>query len=703
MATPVQPEVTATQVFESSDSILAGSYVQDKYNESKNARDSFESRWTDYFNQFRGRYSHEEQVMLTRIREKNPYASEAFIKITKTKALAAYGSIIEVLTAGNEFPISVEETTEPEGIAKKIHLDQENTSETASTIEELASSIGYAGDGRAQLPPGTSTTGVLGGLGSKLSNLFKGGSFAQGEAPTPDVPEISPAKIASDRMNEVLQSQLMENEVVSEIEKCVWEMCVLGTGIIKGPFTKKELIPHWTYEEGSDKPVFSPIEKILPVFKAPSIWSIFPDPYATSITNCDYIVERHKMTKAQLSKLKTQPGFNADVITVALRQNANALEEFWETNLRDNDDVGPNTRYEVLELWGKVTVGEAKQFGIEGIPKNLDDSEYVDVQIWAVHGMAIRKELNPFIPERLPYFIIPYEVQPYQLWGQGIPENMEDAQRMINVHTRAAQDNLRLAGSVMLEVNEAQLVPGQDNTIYAGKIWRRQGGAPGQSIYSINVNNTAANHFQMIQQANQMADQTTVPSVLHGQTGVTGVGRTATSLSMIMNGGNLAIRTVIKNLDRDLLKPLGNALFQWNMQFNMDTPEIRGDLRIIAKGASALSQREVQSQRLLTFIQIMSNPALAPYANLQYLIKELARSLEINPNEAVNDVDMIKTFLSIQGANNGNPQATGVPAEGQPNPQGPGGPQGAAPPPPQGNPGGSTGGDIGLPIGPGQG
>ena len=42
------------------------------------------------------------------------------------------------------------------------------------------------------------------------------------------------------------------------------------------------------------------------------------------------------------------------------------------------------------------------------------------------------------------------------------------------------------------------------------------------------------------------------------------------------------------------------------MQFNEDVPEIKGDLAIKARGTSSLMQKEVRSQRLMTFMQTCS-------------------------------------------------------------------------------------------------
>ena len=48
--------------------------------------------------------------------------SKVFIKITKTKVLAAYGQIVDILFANKKFPIVVEPTPMPEGIEEFAHM-----------------------------------------------------------------------------------------------------------------------------------------------------------------------------------------------------------------------------------------------------------------------------------------------------------------------------------------------------------------------------------------------------------------------------------------------------------------------------------------------------------------------------------------------------------------------------------------------------
>ena len=204
---------------------------------------------------------------------------------------------------------------------------------------------------------------------------------------------------------------------------------------------------------------------------------------------------------------------------------------------------------------------------------------------------------------------------------------------------RMAVDNAVLSGNLLIEVDETNLVPGQDMSVYPGKVFRRQGGAPGQAIFGTKFPNVSNENLQLFDKARQLADESTgLASFSHGQTGVTGIGRTASGISMLMSAASGNIKTVIKNIDDYLLRPLGEGFFQFNMQFDFD-PEIKGDLEIKARGTESLMANEVRSQRLMQFLSVSANPALAPFAKFQYIIREIAKSMDLDPDKVTNNMD----------------------------------------------------------------
>jgi hypothetical protein len=105
-----------------------------------------------------------------------------------------------------------------------------------------------------------------------------------------------------------------------------------------------------------------------------------------------------------------------------------------------------------------------------------------------------------------------------------------------------------------------------------------------------------------------------------------------------MGAAQGSTKTVIKNVDDYLLRPLGEGLFRFNMQFDFD-PEIKGDLEVKARGTESLMATEVRSQRLMQFLQVASSPALAPFAKFQYIIREIANSMGLDPDKVTNNMD----------------------------------------------------------------
>ena len=381
------------------------------------------------------------------------------------------------------------------------------------------------------------------------------------------------------------------------------------------------------------------------------------------------------MNRSQLRNLMNMPMFDVNAIREVLSGGGNYVDKYFESVIKDDDQQmrSSSERFEVLEYWGCIDASILDQIGIDN--PEADPLGQVQANIWVCGGQVLRAVINPFIPMRIPFQIFPYEISPYQIWGIGIPENMEDAQMLMNGHVRMAIDNLSLAGNLVFDVDETSLVPGQNYEIFPGKVFRRQSGVTGTAINGIKFPNTAGENIQMYDKARQLADEETgIPSIMHGQTGVTGTGRTAAGLSMLLGSAGLSIKTVIKNLDDHLLKPMGEAFFQWNMQFNKDNPEIIGDLEIKPKGVSSVMQKEVRSQRLTALLQTVSNPMLAPFIKIPNLIRELAISQDIDPDSLVNDMNQAQIYAEmLKGMQNAQPEQQ--PESGNPQAIGPNGQQ----------------------------
>jgi len=653
-------------------------YIRNRFQQTETSRLYDEKRWLKAYRNYRGLYGPE---MAFRSNEK----SKVFVKITKTKVLASFGQIIEVLFAQGKFPLGVSPTSVPENIAEKAHLNPKQQQQQQP--QQQPDPYGFNGDG-ANIPPGATVNDLMKNLNQEYENL----GFEEGPSST-GTPQIEPARMAAEQMQKLIHDQLEESKAITIMRHIFFEMALLGTGILKGPFTdSKEYNLFSTAEddEGNVQRIHATKVKAVPSIEAISCWDFYPDPNATNINDCDYVIQRHSYNKAQFENLGKKPMFNSEAIQECLEMGPNYQTKGFESSLYDRENITNiyKNRFEILEYWGTIDKKTADECGLV----YNTNSDVIHINAWICGNKVLRLIENPFTPVRLPYLVCPYELNPYQFFGIGIPENMEDSQQVMNGHARMAIDNLALAGNLVFDVDETMLVPGQDMKVFPGKIFRRQSGQPGAAIHGLKFPNTAYENLQMFDKFRQLADEATgIPSYSHGATGVQSTTRTAAGMSMLMGAAALSIKTVIKNIDDYLLKPLGESLFHWNMQFNDDSPHIIGDLEIKAQGTASLMQKEVRSQRLMTFMQTASNPALAPFVRWHTCLKEIAKSLDIDPDQLINDPDKAAIYAQIMGMANGNQNNTAATGRqdqmGQTSPV----PPGASPTDPTGAGGGNIG------------
>jgi hypothetical protein len=672
--------------------------IKGRYAQAENARDIVEKRWIRAYENYRGLYA-------KNVKFRESEKSRIFVKITKTKVLAAFGQLVDVIFGTGKFPIGISETKIPEGETDFAHLDTSNPIPNIETTQgEIPDDIGnridnpydvgYEGDGKVLKPGATFYNGVF--EDSLEDQAKEAGILADGVSYNPQELELSPAQRAARRMEKLIHDQIDESKGSSEIRNALLESALLGTGIVKGPFNFNKKLHKWSLNEEGNRE-YNPLQVRVPRIEFVSCWDFYPDPSATTMEECEYIIHRHKMNRSQLRQLRNMPYFDEDAIREAIQMGANYVEKDYEYALKDDNKMEEDyqTNFEVIEYWGMMDAEYAREVGID-LDDSIDDLDEVQINAWMCGDKLLRAVINPFTPYRIPYHAFPYERNPYNFFGIGVAENMDDSQQIMNGHARMAIDNLAMSGSLVFDVDESALVGGQSMEIYPGKIFRRQAGMPGQAIHGLKFPNTSQENLMMFDKFRQLADeQTGIPSYSHGQTGVQSMTRTASGMSMLLGASSLNIKTVIKNLDDFLLKPLGESYFQWNMQFHESNLDIEGDLEVKATGTNSLMQKEVRSQRLTMFLQTAQSPAIAPFVKISKLVSELAYSLDLDPDEILNDPEEAAIMAQIIGMQNAGQTNS---EEAQPFSQQPtmGGIQGVPTGPQELGPTGTGGGNIGT-------
>jgi len=336
------------------------SLVHERYNKASYSREVEEQRWIQAYRNYRGLYGPDVQFTST---EK----SRIFVKVTKTKVLAAYGQIVEVLFGNNKFPITVDPTTLPEGVVETVNF--ESNEETSKAKDEFSPE-------EMKLQPGETTLDLserLAGLKSRLGPVAD--KLKEGPGRTATEITFHPAMVSAKKMEKKIHDQLEESNANKQLRVAAFECALFGTGVMKGPFAVDKEYPNWN-EEGEYKPNI----KTVPQTSSVSIWNFYPDPDAANMDEAEYVVERHKMSRTQVRALKRRPFFRNNSIDIAVNMGESYTKEWWEQAMEDDTNESKAERYEVLEFWGNVDVEVLEGYSID-IPSELKDMDQVNVNI----------------------------------------------------------------------------------------------------------------------------------------------------------------------------------------------------------------------------------------------------------------------------------------------------------------------------------
>ena len=626
-----------------------GSILKSKYTEYKDARDDIEDDWIEDLRAFMGQY---DPNVLSKIQSKGD-RSQVYVGLTRTKVLAAYSRITDLLFQPGQKFFSIEKTP----LSKQPLVEQELAERAALEIQQAAEQVGTAGIEELVM--------------ARLGKL------------TEEIEAETEQRVKN--MEEAILDQAVENNLEGKMKDAIMEQVIFGTGAMKAGTLRIEKDHKWIKGDEGFNLIYE--ENAMPEMEAVSIFDLYPDPHATSVDDMRDIFRRHIISRTEFNALKDYPGFNVDLINECIEMNPEgnhdeAQHEVDRRNIANVNDSNTNTeKFEVLEYWGSLNGHDLEDAGVE-FDEDDDLSMEYDANIWMVSGKVIKAQLNPLPGGIIPYFIFPYEKNPHAFWGTGVPRMMRDSQATMNAATRIYLDNVALSSGPMVEVNTDIMASGEDPTeLYPWRVFLREGGDGNQPMvrfYQPQSNSPAL--VSVIELFRRFADETTaLPSYTHGQT-QSSLNRTATGISILMSNANIVLKSVIKNIDDFLTKPMIRSLYDWNMTWN-ENENVKSDMRIVAKGSTALIQKEVQSQRLLQFLSLINNPLDAQMINREKLLTDIAKSLDIDPDEVIktdkelmNEQALQQAILASQQGGEGNEVQN---AEGM---VGPDGRNGTAPP-----------------------
>ena len=420
---------------------------------------------------------------------------------------------------------------------------------------------------------------------------------------------------AAKKHEDLIEDQLAEGGWNEALEDFIEDFSVYPAAFMKGPILHKVVELAW--QEGW---VPVQVEEIKPTFKRVSPFDIYPAADSSGTQDGSFLIERERFTRRDLSQMIGVKGSNEEEIRGVLRDHGNGGLRSWqaidqqraELEDRPNEMMYRSEQIEGLLYWGSAQGLMLLNWGMN--PDQITDplAEY-DIEAILIGQYVVRAVINQNPMGARPYGKASFQKVPGSFWGKAVAELMDDIQDMCCSVARAQSNNMAFASGPQVEVNVDRLAPGEDpNEMYPLKRWRTKSdklstGAQIPAISFFQPDSRAAELNGVYDAWERRADDATnIPRYTYGNERVGGAGNTMGGLAMLMESANKGIKNAIRHIDRGLVRPMVSAMWLHNMMYSEDNA-IKGDCKVVPKGASAMLIREQVQEARNQFLAVSGN------------------------------------------------------------------------------------------------
>lgn len=547
--------------------------------------------------------------------------SDVYPRITANKCRILESWLRDVYLGQTEKPWTLQPTPHPNYPPDAVSVVRQQVG------QEVAAAYAQTG----QMPDQTVVRGLLSDLTDRMEERLR-------EA----------AQKSTARMERLIEDQMVEGSFSRAMGEFLADLTVYPAAIFKAPVLRRKDRLSWQAgEQGAVMPMVS--QEIIPEFERVDPFRVFPAPGAASPQD-GYFIEHITLSYPELREFLDTPGVNNDALNAALLEADNGGLSDWlgliAEHERDDIDGVPSTlrrktfNIDVLVFHGPVKGSDLVEWGIEDPIE--DEADTYETCVWLVGDWVIKAHLNYDPLNVRPYFKSCYEDIPGDFWGMGLPDVLDDVQGVVGAAARALVNNMSIASGPQVVINIDRLPPGEDITqLHPWKIWQiveSQFGSSAPAIDFFQPDTNVEKLLSVIDRFYALADDMSlVPRYMSGSDQVAGAGRTASGLSMLMDASYKGLKSVVSNIDLNVMTPMLNKLYAHNMMYS-DDDTIKGDAQVVARGAVSLMQMETLQIRRNEFLQTTANPLdsqIVGQSGRAEILREVAKGLEMDISRIV--------------------------------------------------------------------
>lgn len=626
-----------------------GAYAREQFTLARNSRTVVDTLLMKCLRQRRGEYDPDELTAM------GSETIQTFFNVTATKCRAGEAWITDILTASGDRLYTLDPTPIPN--VPQYVKDM--------VVQQVRKEIMKYG-----MPPDNL-------LRDRIDELA---DVAYSEL-------MKDAKSGTDKMQRKIDDQLDECGFIPTLQAFMSDLMVYPYAVLKAPVVKRQRKLKWD----GGTPVATTeasltIERVSPFDFYFAPWTTHPQE--------GFIAEIMHMPRQTLVECKGMPNFNDKKLQEALSIYLTGHQEITETTTQREVlewqtllTLTTGDTLDVIDFWGAIRGDLLTSWGL----KVDDEQATYEANIWVLGGICIRAVLNPDPMKRRPYYVTSYEKVPGSMVGRSVPMLMRPNQEIINSAIRALRRNMGLASGPFAEVDQSRLGGQQaPNEIRPAmvKVVEPDLVGRGGTAYNFHDINSHASELEGVinEEIKRCDDATGIPAYAYGNPAVSGAGRTVGGLAMLMGNAAKGIKQVIVNIEQDVLTPMIEAFYNYNMLYDPDQA-LKVDAQVLARGPTSVLARETAAAKRLEMLQVLGpllTTPLIPPPGAQVLLREVMKSSDLPVDKIIPDPELQQQLQEAAGAGApgqvpvqppaalGAPQPPGTPGAPAMGPQAPG-------------------------------
>lgn len=475
------------------------------------------------------------------------------------------------------------------------------------------------------------------------------------------IEENRKAANAAEAMKTIISDRLHDAEWETEFNAFIENFVIYPAAIIKSPSVKEVRRLKWNGN------TVAPTTEIVRQVENISPFDFYPAPYAQDVQSADYVIERRRMTRNDLLALRDAAGYAADTIDEVLEDAPNGSPLSYATDETDpaTDTFGVDGAdrdvYDALGYYGRIRNDTLAEYGIEFTEDELAGTS--EAEVWVVGRRVIKCLLNPDPSGVRPFHKACFEQTPGAFWGKSPAMKLRDVQKVCTATMRSLVRNMQYSSGPIGEVEKGRIADGKDpTTIIPGTIrlvHDDNGMSNGAAAYRFyTVPSLASELTAIFDKFNNYAYELVgIPRLAFGSPqGLGTVGRTSGGISILANQSTKAIKQALRKLEKGVIEPVVQDFIHYELRTTTNE-ELRGDIRVYARGVSGLIESEQKNGDLEWGLQSISSmvgiqdPAtgqpVVPVTAIQMLLYQLFKNKglptrgifpDFDKQEALNDL-----------------------------------------------------------------